>query len=348
MQNEQTWMQIETSASTRTAIASWTRRAALGAVATVVAAVALAGGAAEAADKVTFVTDFGFNGRHAYYFVALDKGYYKDAGLDVEIVRGQGSADAVKQVAAKTAQLGFADAAAVILGRGNDQIPVKLVAMVYAKPPHAIYVLKESGIAKPKDLEGKRVADTAFSAMPKMFDAYAKAAGIDPAKVSWIVAASDALPGMLNLGRAEGIGQFTVGEALLKKAAGGKELVRLAYGDVGLDYYSNGIIATDETIRTNPDLVKRFVAATMRGLKDAIADPAAAGAIMNKYHRQVDVDVATAETAAVAALAQVPGEPLGAVNPARVQKTIDIVSDAFKLKSPVTVQDIAVTDMVGK
>ena len=64
------------------------------------------------------------------------------------IVRGQGSADAVKQVAAGTAQIGFADTAAVILGRGNDQIPTKLVAIVYAKPPHAIYVLKDSGISQ--------------------------------------------------------------------------------------------------------------------------------------------------------------------------------------------------------
>jgi len=54
----------------------------------------------EAADDVTFVTDFGFNGRHAYYYVALEKGYYKDAGINVKIVRGQGSSDAVKQVAA--------------------------------------------------------------------------------------------------------------------------------------------------------------------------------------------------------------------------------------------------------
>src|SRR6266480_6843049 len=105
---------------------------------------------AEAADKVTFVTDFGYNGRHAYYFVALEKGYYARQNLDVQIVRGQGSADAVKQVAAGTAQIGFADTAAVILGRGNDQIPTKLVAMVYAKPPHAIYVLKESGIRSRK------------------------------------------------------------------------------------------------------------------------------------------------------------------------------------------------------
>src|SRR5436305_11545743 len=224
---------------------------------------------AAAADKVTFVTDFGYNGRHAYYFVALDKGYYARQNLDVQIVRGQGSADAVKQVAAGTAQIGFADTAAVILGRGNDQIPTKLVAMVYAKPPHAIYVLKDSGIAKPKDLEGKKVADTAFSAVPKLFEAYAKAAHIDASKVTWLVAAADTLPGMLTTGRADGIGQFTVGEPLLAKSAAPKQVLALAYADVGLDLYGNGVIASDGLIKSNPDLVRRFVTAPMQGLADA-------------------------------------------------------------------------------
>ena len=109
-------------------------------------AIALSGGnAARAADRVVFVTDYGLYGRHAYYFVAMEKGYYAAANIDVEIVRSQGSANTIKQVASGTAQIGFADAFAVILGRANDDIPVKLVAMIYPKPPHAVYVLKDSG-----------------------------------------------------------------------------------------------------------------------------------------------------------------------------------------------------------
>jgi NitT/TauT family transport system substrate-binding protein len=292
---------------------------------------------AHTADKVTFVTDFGYNGRHAYYFVALEKGYYARQNLEVQIVRGQGSADAVKQVAAGTAQIGFADAAAVILGRGNDQIPTKLVAMIYAKPPHAIYVLKESGIAKPKDLEGKKVADTAFSAVPKLFEAYAKAANIDAGKVTWLVATSDTLPAMLTMGRADGIGQFIVGEPLLAKSAAPKQILALSYADAGLDLYGNGIIASDAIIKSNPDLVRRFVAATMQGLKDAIADPREAGAIMNKHHREVDADIASGETKIVGTLT---GQPLGVLDAARVKKTLDIVGGAYALKYPVTPDDV--------
>lgn len=295
------------------------------------------GAHAHAADKLTFVTDFGYNGRHAYYFVALEKGYYAKQNLEVQIVRGQGSADAVKQVAAGTAQIGFADAAAVILGRGNDQIPVKMVAVVYAKPPHAIYVLKESGISKPKDLEGKKLADTAFSAVPKLFDAYAKAANIDGSKVTWLVATSDALPGMLTTGRADGIGQFIVGEPLLAKSAAPKQVLALSYADAGLDLYGNGIIVSDALVKSNPDLIRRFVAATMQGLKDAIADPQAAGAIMNKHHREVDADIATGETRIVGTLT---AQPLGMLDAARVKKTLEIVAGAYTLKHAVTPDDL--------
>ena len=314
----------------------------------VLCSLGLASPAADAADKITFVTDFGYNGRHAYYFVALDKGYYTRQNLEVDIVRGQGSADAVKQVAAGTAQLGFADTAAVILGRGNDQIPTKLVAIVYAKPPHAIFVLKDSGISKPKDLEGKKIADTAFSAVPKLFDAYAKAAKIDGGKVTWLVATSDALPGMLKTGRADGIGQFTVGAPLLAKTAAPQEIHALAYADVGLDLYGNGIIASDALLKSNPGLVKRFVTATLQGLTDAIANPEQAGAIMHKYHRQVDADIATGETRIVGTLTKQDGVPLGTLDPERVKKSIDIVSGAFTLKNPVTPADIYAPGFVGQ
>jgi NitT/TauT family transport system substrate-binding protein len=303
---------------------------------------------AVAADNVTFVTDFGFNGRHAYYYVALDKGYYKSAGLDVKIVRGQGSTDAVKQVASGTAQFGFADTSAVIFAKANDGIPVKLVSVIYAKPPHAIYVLKESGITKPKDLEGRKLADTAFSAMPKMFGAYAKAAGIDASKVTWVVAGSDALPGMLSLGRVDGIGQYTVGEPLLKKAAAPKDIVQLAYSDVGLDYYGSGIVTMESTLQSDPDMVKHFVAATLHGLKDAMANPKEAGEIMHKYHREVDEGVARDETVKVGQLANVSGAPLGSIDSSRLQRTIDVVAGAYSLKNAVAPGDIYAAGFVPK
>jgi len=302
---------------------------------------------ASAADKITFVTDFGYLGRHAYYFVALDKGYYKDAGLDVNIVRGQGSSDAVKQVAAGSAQLGFADTATLILSRANDKVPVKLVAMVYDKAPHAIFALKDSGITKPKDLEGRTVADAAASSIPRMFNAYAKAAKIDASKVKWTVVASDAIASTLALGRADAVGYYTISEALLKKTTGGKELVKLVYADAGMDFYSNGIIASEDIIKSKPDVVKRFVAATLRGLKDAIADPEAAAKILHKHQRQIEVDVGTAEMKAVAGLVRSPADKIGLIEADRMKSTVDLVAESFGLKNSVSPAEVYVPGFVA-
>ena len=313
-----------------------------------VGGVLLAGADARAMENVTLITDFGFNGRHAYFYVALDKGYYKAANLEVKIVRGQGSVDAIRQVGANNAVVGFADAGSLVLARGNDQIPVKLVAIVYAKPPQAVFCREDSGFRQPKDLEGASIANPAGGATVDMFPVYAKAAGFDASKVKWIVAGSDALPGLLASNRVPCVGQFTVGEPLLRLQAAPAKLVRFAFADAGASFYGNGIVATDTTIATKADVIRRFVAATIHGMRDAFANSEEAGTIMHKYHPTVEVAVAKGETQAVAELAQVPGRELGMVDPARMAETIDVVKSVFTLKNPVSVGDVYAPGFVGK
>jgi NitT/TauT family transport system substrate-binding protein len=304
-----------------------------------VSAAALGSGAAHATD-VNFITDFGYNGRHSYFYVALDKGYYKSEGLNVTILRGQGSIDAIKKVASGAATIGFADAGALALARSNDSIPVKLLAIVYAKPPHAIFALADSNIKTPKDLEGKTVADSAFSAIPLIFNVYAQATGIDPKKVKWVSAESASLPSLLATGRVDAIGQFTVGEPLIEASVKPRKLVRLAYKDGGLDYYGNGIIATEQTIKDNPDLLKAFVRATLKGMRYAFANPAEAGAVMNKYHKQISPEVAAGETELVKELADRPGSPMGAIDEERIKQTIDIMAKSYPMNQPVNPKDM--------
>jgi NitT/TauT family transport system substrate-binding protein len=150
---------------------------------------------------------------------------------------------------------------------------------------------------------------------------------------------------MLTTGRADGIGQFTVGEPLLAKAAAPKQVFALTFAAVGLDLYSNGIIASDSLIQSNPELIRRFVAATLQGLKDAIANPAEAGSIMHKYHPEVDTDIATGETKIVGTLTE---QPLGAIDPARISKSLEIVGSAYTLKYPVKPDQIFVPGFVAR
>jgi NitT/TauT family transport system substrate-binding protein len=299
----------------------------------------MASATAQAAE-ITLVTDFGVNGRHAYFFVAQEKGYYREAGLNVSIVRGQGSADAIKKVAAGSAQVGFADAASLVLARANDEVPVKLLSIVYQQPPQAIFALESSGIRTAQDLVGRKIADTASSAVPLLFGAYAQKAGVAKDKVSWMVADGASLPAVLATGRADAIGQFTVGEALLQKAVAPQKLVRLAYKDIGLSYYGNGLIASETMLRQQPEVLKAFIGATLRGMQEAFRDPAAAGRILHAAHKQVDPAVAEAETRAVAELAQNPEGAMGGISASGVRKTIDTVAAAYSLKRPVTPEEM--------
>src|ERR1700733_2058791 len=111
-------------------------------------------GNALAQDKVLFSLQWIPNGNHFGVFAAKEEGFYKEAGLDVDIQRGFGSGDTAKRVATGNADVGIADAGSVILGRSNG-LKVKFVASFYEKSPDVIFFIKNNGIEKPKDLEGK-------------------------------------------------------------------------------------------------------------------------------------------------------------------------------------------------
>ena len=154
------------------------------------------------------------------------------------------------------------------------------------------------------------------------------------------------LPSLLATGRVDGIGQFTVGQPLLAAAVKPKKLVRFAYKDAGLDYYGNGIIATEQTIKEDPELLKGFIRATLKGMRDAFADPAAAGEIMHKYHKEVSAEVAEGETEKVRELAEVSGQTIGVIEEARIQRTIEVMQKAYPMKQPVKPQDMFVPGFV--
>lgn len=110
------------------------------------------------AQDVKLLLDWVPTGDYAAYYAALDRGFYKEAGLNVTIERGFGSSDTVTKIATGVAPFGVADIAAVMTGRVRSQTPVKAIASIFTRPPHSVFVLADSGIKTFKDLEGKSLA----------------------------------------------------------------------------------------------------------------------------------------------------------------------------------------------
>jgi NitT/TauT family transport system substrate-binding protein len=215
-------------------------------------------------EKVTFGLDWAIYGRHAPFFVAKEKGYYDEAGLDVTIVRGFGSADAVSRVDMGTVDFGFGDLGSLVLARAKGA-KVKMVAMIYSKAPFTVYTLPESGISTMKDLEGHSLAAISTGdANYVLFQALSKRAGIDATKVNWVFMDPAAKVPMLLEKKVDAITEFIMTTPRI--AATRPDVRILMYADYGLDIYSNGILVKEEKISKNPELVRKFVQATLKRL----------------------------------------------------------------------------------
>jgi NitT/TauT family transport system substrate-binding protein len=301
--------------------------------------------------KVSYLTSFNTFGREAYAYVALEKGYFKDAGFDVTISPGSGTVDVMKLVAGGQADYGIGDFTAFAITLGKQKLPVTTVGMIHQRSLAAIVSLEGYGITKPEDLIGKRIGDQPGSTNTVMFPVYAKAAGIPADKTQFIPSPPAGLPNLLAAGKVQGIGQFVVGVPLVEKAAKKKAVV-LPYGDKLPDLYGNAIITRSDLAKDHPDQVKKFTGALLKGLQDTIDDPAAAAEILKKYVPQTDVGVATKELELMKPYVKPDGfnDPLGAVDPTRVQKILTTLDDAGAIEPAGTIKpaDVVTIDLAPK
>ncbi len=147
------------------------KQSALAAGALAVPAAPFAARAATALKPVTFTLDWLYQGASAGFLVAQEKGFYRDAGLDVTILAGKGSGTTAQLVASKATPIGFSDGF-VVANSVAKGMAIKTVGTIYRRDPAAIMVLDELPIKSPKDLEGKSVAMTAGSAQFQQWPAY--------------------------------------------------------------------------------------------------------------------------------------------------------------------------------
>jgi NitT/TauT family transport system substrate-binding protein len=302
------------------------------------------------ADKVVLGLDWQALGRHAGFFVAKADGYYEREGLDVEIQRGYGSADAVKRLAGGDTTFAFGDFGSLILARSQG-INVKAIAMIYARSPYVVWTRKSAGIQSPNDLIGKTIGSPVGASVRLLFPAFASKVGFDDSQVNWVTVDSAGLYPLLFTGRADAVVDYEVGWPTISERAGeaGIEIGRLRFADYGFDIYSNAIIATDETLEQKPDVVRRFVKASLEGMKAAFADPVAAGETMKEAFPILDAASAAQEVEIVRSLAE-PADPtsggLGFILAAKAALTRDIIAASYSINSDVAVNDTYTNDFL--
>ena len=291
---------------------------------------------------IKFQLDWRFEGPAALFLTPVAKGYFKDAKLDVVVDAGNGSGGTVTRVASGAYDMGFADLAALMeFHANNPDAPNKPIAimMVYNDTPASVMALKKSGIKTPADLNGKKLGAPVFDAGRRAFPIFAKANNITG--VQWTAMDPPLRETMLVRGDIDAITGFTFTSLLNLEARGVKaeDVVVLPYPDYGVKLYGNAIIASPKMLKENPAAVKAFLVAFAKGMKDVMANPAAAIADVKARDGIVNVELETRRLKlaidTVINSANARAEGFGQINGPRLSLMASQVSDAFNTKTRV-------------
>lgn len=310
----------------------------IGSLAIALAAFGLCSGA-QANDQVTLRLNWILYGFHTPFHLGVDRGYYKDEGIDLTIGDGQGSGRTVQVVAAGGDTFGISDAGSVIAGAAKGA-PIRSVLAVSNSSPYAVGVRADLGAKSAKDLAGMTIAATAGEAGVQLWPAILAANGMAPDATKFLMVDGPGKMVAVLEKRTEAVMAGLDNQCLIIPARG-MDLTCLKYADMGVNTVGLTVHTRNDLIESNPDLVRRFVRASVKALDAAVADPDASIAAGMKvkpdaekdlWRKQLDVGIGLMKTPATKDL------PTGTFAQSDWQDTLDLMKkyQGLETDQPVT------------
>ncbi|MEI8144880.1 MAG: ABC transporter substrate-binding protein [Alphaproteobacteria bacterium] len=297
---------------------------------------------AQAPVRLKMVLNWRYQGPQSWFFLAQDKGYLRQAGIELEIDQGDGSGAAVGRVASGSYDMGFGDINALMVLAGRKPAPEPTtpvgVYMMFNRPPFTIAVKSDGPIKTPKDLEGKTIGGPANDGALLLFPAFCKLAGVDASKVTITNMQPNLREQMLQRNQVDGVFGFVNTIRFSAKLAGidsDQSFRFINYGDHGMDLYSNCLIVSRKLTTERPDAVRAIVRAFNLGLADTLKD--LDGAVDSVAKREPLISKVVEKERLIATLKDEMGHPeaatlgVGAPDPARLVRSIGIVREANNL-----------------
>lgn len=296
---------------------------------------------------VKMVLDWVVIGYHAPFAAAQTQGYFKKNGLAVKIDRGYGSGDTISKIGNGLYDVGFADSN--LLLKWNHDNPTAKVVMVYMMwdgTQASIMTTARTHIRTPKELEGHSIGSPPGDNSRLMFPIYARATGIDQAKIKWVSAAPTIENPMLFKGEVDALAT-NVGTTFLALRGFGMpaaDIVAFPYAAKLPALLGEGVIVSQKTIEQRPEMVRAFVRAAIEGQEYTIAHPREAVQDLKSIDPLIDVDHELQRLNITFATAMVnptlKQDGLGAATPERMKQALQLASQAFDVPVPANTQDI--------
>lgn len=287
---------------------------------------------------VRLVLNWKYQGPNAPFALAADRGFFAEAGLDVTMSPGGGSSLSTEQVAFGQFDAGFGDVNALIeqAGRGGA-VDAVTVAILYSRAPMVVVSRKTRKFRAPRDLIGATLASPDYDTGFRMFPALARAGGIDPASVTLRAVSPAERDRLLIAGEVDGVTGFDSTIVFALRAAGQDpaDFALMYYDDHGVDVYSSALIVARSFASTHPGATAGLVRAVLRGWRAAIEDPDAAIDAIVRREATIDRALARAHLDWViehqVRTQEVLRLGIGAADPARLERNLDIAQASFAL-----------------
>jgi NitT/TauT family transport system substrate-binding protein len=240
-------------------------------------------------DQVTVQLKWVNQAQFAGFYVAQEKGYYADENLEVTLIPGGIGIDSFAAVVDGGVTFGVAGADSIIVQRAAG-LPIKAIAVTYRVNPFVLVAFADSGIKSPRDFVGRTVSVSENYGDMAQLNTMLRNVGVDPALVTVVPYTYDNTAFLA--GEVDVLNSFVAGSLLvLEEGLDGRDITLIWPGDYGVHFYSDTLFATDDTITNDPDLVTRFLRATLKGHRFAVENPEAAVDASMIYAENQDRDV---------------------------------------------------------
>ncbi len=294
--------------------------------------------------KVSFYLNWITNVEFAGIWVAQQKGWWKEAGLDVTAKGFDFSNDPVVFVGAGKYTFGFQDGAAIIQARAQG-IPVKAVYASAQKSPFAFITMPNSGIKSVRGFKGKRIGYQ--SHQKYVLEAMLNSVGLSLKDITPVVVQFD--PTVLLAGKVDAYLAFLTNEPIELSLTKGLKVNVIPASDYGYKFYSDVLFATDNTITSNPDLVRKVVSVMDRGWRYALAHPAeTARIVVPALDKNDTVAQQTGEMTAFGPLSKTSDAGVGHMSASTWQYGINLLLKYKQITTSVPAGDVFTTRFLPK
>jgi len=292
-------------------------------------------GSAGAADAVTVRLKWFNQAQFAGYYVAKEKGFYKDSGLDVSVQPGGPDFPSIQMVAGGNEQFGVSSADQILVARGKG-VPVVALAVLYRKSPFVLFSLKSSGITKPGQFRGKKIGVKLGGNEELVYRDILNKSNIPVSALTEVPVKFDLTP--LLTGQVDVWPGYVINEVISAREKG-FDVNIIWPADYGMNLYADTLFTTEKMLKEKPDVVKHFVEATLKGWNYAVAHPEEAAKITVKAGDGLNYEHELAMMKESIPLLEPDKSAIGSMDPTEWSALQDVLVKGKFLKKPLALDE---------